>query len=146
MWLYTIVCISIILEASLISSKLCANRRLEVSLKFYPLRHCQRSNKSVITYSNTESLEECSSFAIKSRGLAFNFSPRDRYKKNLFDIIKLNETEAKVEEEFYNCEVLDCPEYKNLSSVVNDTRFDYYSLYTRPPREFKILKNCLKPF
>jgi hypothetical protein len=39
-------------------------------------------------------------------------------------------------EEYYNCQVLGCPEYRNFSTIVNDTRFDYYSLYARPPREY----------
>lgn len=32
-------------------------------------------------------------------------------------------------EEFFNCELLACPEFQNFSHIVNDTRFDYYSLY-----------------
>lgn len=36
------------------------------------------------------------------------------------------------QEELFNCEILDCPEFKNFSSMVNDTRYDYYSLYSRP--------------
>lgn len=35
-------------------------------------------------------------------------------------------------EEFFNCELLACPEFQNLSHIINDTRFDYYSLYANP--------------
>lgn len=38
--------------------------------------------------------------------------------------------------ELYNCEALACPETANFSTIVNDTRFDYYSLYANPPRKF----------
>lgn len=37
-------------------------------------------------------------------------------------------------EEFYNCQALSCPETMNLTTIVNDTRFDYYTLYAYPPR------------
>lgn len=37
-------------------------------------------------------------------------------------------------EEFYNCEILACPEFSNFATIVNDTRYDYYSLYTNPIR------------
>lgn len=104
----------------------------EVEQQFYPLRHCQRSNKTVIAFSSVKSLNQCSDFAIENRALAFNFSPENRSKINLF--LKGNGS-AGDPGEFYNCEVLECPEYRNLSSMVNDTRFDYYSLYTHPPRE-----------
>uniref|UniRef100_A0A1B0CYY2 Uncharacterized protein n=1 Tax=Phlebotomus papatasi TaxID=29031 RepID=A0A1B0CYY2_PHLPP len=36
-------------------------------------------------------------------------------------------------EEYYNCQVLQCPEIRNFSSMVNDTRFEYYSLFANPP-------------
>lgn len=35
-------------------------------------------------------------------------------------------------EEFFNCELLACPEFSNFSHIINDTRFDYYSLYAIP--------------
>ena len=116
-------------------SKFCKGNEM-ISHEFHPLRHCQRSNKTVIAFSNVTSIKACAAFASERRGLAFNFSPQNRMSKNGFE---LNETEEN--EEFFNCEVLECPEYKNYSSIVNDTRFDYFSLYTRPPREmFKSLK------
>jgi hypothetical protein len=129
----------VFLGFQLSASRKCKSLNAQKSFEFYPLRHCQRSNKTVIAFYNVDSLEGCVDFANKHRGLAFNFSPKDRYKTNLFELVKLNETarrEFKHDKNFFNCEVLDCPEYRNLSSIVNDTRFDYYSLYTHPPREF----------
>lgn len=34
--------------------------------------------------------------------------------------------------EFFNCHVLQCPQNKSFAGMVNDSRFDYYSLYGRP--------------
>ena len=139
---YLLTCFLVfILQFSFSITKICRNK---VELVFHPLRHCQRSNKTAIAFSNFETLKDCMEFTTKHRGLAFNFSPKDRFKKNLFKVIKFNGTEKEnvtkidYDEEFYNCEVLDCPEYKNLFSIINDTRFDYYTLYARPPRELKI--------
>lgn len=124
----------LILHAVLAASKFCEeftkNRQ-----EFHPLRHCQRLNKTVIAFSHEESPQTCADFARFNLGLAFNFSPHDRSKENLFKAQQENET--RIPEEFFNCEILECPEYRNYSSMVNDTRFDHYSLYTRPPRESK---------
>jgi hypothetical protein len=144
MKLVVIACVAV-LFISLTRAKFCKEFEGKVKHEFYPLRHCQRSNKTVIYFTNVESFEDCVEFTRNHRGLAFNFSPLNRFKKNLFELKKQNESSSLkpelVEEDFYNCEVLECPEYRNFSSIVNDTRFDYYSLYTRPPRE---LKNLLK--
>lgn len=37
--------------------------------------------------------------------------------------------------EFFNCEVLACPEWSNLGDLINDTRFDYYTMYASPARK-----------
>lgn len=37
--------------------------------------------------------------------------------------------------DLFNCEALACPETTNFSTIVNDTRYDYYSLYTNPVRK-----------
>ena len=52
--------------------------------KFNLLRHCQRSNKTVIALGKYLSLEECSKFAQNARGLAFNYNPIGRGDVNLF--------------------------------------------------------------
>ncbi|KAG5675849.1 hypothetical protein PVAND_005719 [Polypedilum vanderplanki] len=96
--------------------------------EFHPLRRCQRSNKTVIAFTDVEDVEQCAAFARHSKALAFNFSPKSRRDSNLF----VNETKKEEESDFYSCECLACPEYQNYSTVINDTRFDYYSLYTYP--------------
>ncbi|XP_050072388.1 uncharacterized protein LOC126560473 [Anopheles maculipalpis] len=116
--------------------------------RFYPLRHCQRSNRTVIGLKNVKTVRECADFARDKQGLAFNFAPLDRNSSNWFDLVKEREQNKSTVppwkpqpprvaynsfgfDDFYNCHVLDCPEYRNLSTVVNDTRFDYYTLYAR---------------
>lgn len=32
-------------------------------------------------------------------------------------------------EEFYNCQVLACPEWSDHADMLNDTRYDYYTMY-----------------
>lgn len=114
-----------------VNSKFCKEFK-EVDHEFYPLRHCQRSNKSIIAFLNVDSVKECADFSRNHRGLAFNFSPVERRMENFYK----NKSSIDLLE-FYSCEVLKCPEYSNFSSMVNDTRYDYYSLYTHPPREFE---------
>lgn len=139
MKLNQVVCIIIALNISSSSLNRCRDYEDKLEHEFHPLRHCQRSNKSVIAFANVDSLDECIDFARSMSGLAFNYNPKDRFGKNLYEIKKMNESTAdNIEtdpDEFYNCEILGCPESRNFSSMVNDTRFDYYSLYTRPPRE-----------
>lgn len=129
-----VTCTIFLINFSLIICKLCKEFQ-EVQHELYPLRHCQRSNKTIIAVYKAKSLRSCSEFAREKRGLAFNFSPGDHRMINLYQ--KGNESTG-VFDKFYNCEVLECPEYRNFSSMANDTRFDYYSLYTHPPRESKI--------
>lgn len=119
----------------------CPNIESYPKYEFYPLRHCQRSNGTVIAFKNVKNLEECANLARDRYGLAFNFKPNDRRDKNLYDIIKnksevvLNKNINDASQESYNCQVLECPEYGNFSGMLNDTRYDYYSLYTKPIRK-----------
>ncbi|XP_041775583.1 uncharacterized protein LOC121595581 [Anopheles merus] len=122
-----------------------ANAR-KIVHRFYPLRHCQRSNRTVIGLVNVQSVRECADYARDKQGLAFNFAPIKRNNTNWYDVVRQREQNQSTVsswkpvpprvasfgfEDFYNCHVLDCPEYRNLSTIVNDTRFDYYTLYAR---------------
>jgi hypothetical protein len=110
----------------------CADYENRVKHEYYPLRHCQRSNRSWIAAENFQGVGECANFARANHGLAFNFGDQERGKRNRFDGNRTEETET-----FFNCQVLDCPEVLNFTTLVNDTRFDYYSLYANPARELK---------
>lgn len=67
------------------SSLSCSKFESKIKHDFFPLRHCQRSNGNIIGLKNFNTLESCKSFALKQRGLAFNFSDKDRDSVNLFD-------------------------------------------------------------
>jgi hypothetical protein len=133
-----IVIVFLISNAKCGMKKNCKRLAGKTKHEYFPLRHCQRSNKTVIAFTDVETLSECADFAKKVKGLAFNYSAGNRSSENLFDPPK-NEsevTDSKFQHEFHNCEVLACPEYRNYSSVVNDTRYDYYTLYAYPVRKF----------
>lgn len=102
-----------------------------------------------------ENLGECKMLARNRKGLAINYAWETRT-ANLFTVNvevengtnfprKTNRKDiADQPEEFFNCLVFDCPETVNMTAMVNDSRFDYYSLYTNPPRKyvFGIVKHC----
>nr|AFK83719.1 C-type lectin [Anopheles dirus] len=102
---------------------------------------------TVVGLTNAKTVRECADFARDKQALAFNYAPVGRNNTNWYDVVKEREqnrtnkapwkpqppavSNAFGFEDFYNCHVLDCPEYRNLSTMVNDTRFDYYTLYAR---------------
>lgn len=139
-----------LLPPSLALSDNCTFYESKSKPQFYPLRHCQRSNGTIIGFRNVKSLGDCETFANEKGALAFNFATETRAKRNRFEERTQKETESfstddrkrkkhkklhTISEEYYNCQALACPEYGNFSSMINDTRFDYYSLYTKPPRK-----------
>nr|XP_029727317.1 uncharacterized protein LOC115265617 [Aedes albopictus] len=134
--------------AAIHSDQTCSRHQQRIKHRFHALRHCQRSNRTIIGLINVKSVGECAEYARKKHGMAFNYGPNDRQETNLFDVLRVQQAAKSNQssvapkgtdtittdpEEFFNCQVLDCPEYRNLSTIVNDTRFDYYSLYTREP-------------
>ncbi|XP_065080578.1 uncharacterized protein LOC135703316 [Ochlerotatus camptorhynchus] len=137
----------IIMLTAITGDQTCSRHRRRIKHRFHALRHCQRSNRTIVGLINTETVAECAEYARKKRGMAFNFGPKNRNDTNLFDVLKAQQaikanrsaivpkgtdTITTDPEEFFNCQVLECPENQHLSTIVNDTRFDYYSLYTRP--------------
>lgn len=115
---------------------------------YYPVRHCQRSNKTRIAATNVENLKKCEQFAEYNNGLAFNYGHGQKPRKkddsnnwvNLFDTFKKEENytdkwkgvakELELSNDpYFNCEVFDCPELGNMSTIINDTRYDYYTVY-----------------
>lgn len=139
MTLKSVACIFLFIGASSCSLENSCEKIAQPELKFYPLRHCQRSNKTVIAYGNFEAFDNCAEFTRKHRGLAFNFSPKHRFARNLFERSNSSRLPTLHDDNDarYNCQVLECPEHRNFSSTVNDTRFDHFSLYTHPPRKQK---------
>lgn len=96
-------------------------------------------------------LDRCIQFAEYHQALAFNFGHGKKPRKksdqndllNLFDLKRKKEEKARNQtkeskeakelnepvEPYFNCEVLSCPEVGNMSTMINDTRYDYYTLY-----------------
>ncbi|GLV38160.1 uncharacterized protein CBL_12806 [Carabus blaptoides fortunei] len=85
-------------------------------VKFYRVKPCKRYNSSIIARANYNSFTKCLNFAKEKNGLGFNFSPKKSTN---------NEDDYFVR----SCEVLGCPDLNNFTGLVNDTEFDYYTLY-----------------
>lgn len=131
------------MSSEVASQLFCSDLLKAKTPKFYPVRHCQRSNQSRIAAKNVASVQKCAQFAIHHEAMAFNYGhgkkPRKKVTQNellnLFDVIKAkNETKLYVKkpaenEPYFNCEVLSCPEIGNMSTMVNDTRYNYYTMY-----------------
>lgn len=133
---------------SIVSSQLfCSDLLKRNRTKFHPVRHCQRSNITRIAAKNVADLNKCIQFAENQQAMAFNYGHGKRPMKksgsdflNLFDVMKAkkenktsktdkDEDLGQVIEPYFNCEVLSCPEVGNMSSLINDSRYDYYTLY-----------------
>lgn len=66
----------------------CAEYKSSLGHKYYPVRHCQRSNQTIVGLTNVNNVDKCADFASKRSAMAFNFSPLDRRGNNLFDQLK----------------------------------------------------------
>lgn len=65
---------------------MCSNFSKSIRYDFYPIKHCQRSNKTIIGVYNFDNVNECAAAARSHQALAFNFAPTTRGSKNLFEI------------------------------------------------------------
>ncbi|XP_014360860.2 pulmonary surfactant-associated protein A [Papilio machaon] len=90
----------------------CSNDEPQVNPEFYLVKKCHRSKLIVSARANLAKLSSCKRFAREKRGLSFNFSPQVGGRR--------------LE---YTCEVLQCAEISTGSSLTNDSRYDYYSLF-----------------
>ncbi|XP_055919183.1 uncharacterized protein LOC129951179 [Eupeodes corollae] len=112
---------------------------------FHLIKRCQRSEQNMIDFENVDSLEECFKIAKRVKALALNYSPLRGMKSNLFEQNEKNNSNFSFRrrderrhffdqpEEFFNCHALQCPESSAFTTMTNDSRFDYYSLYGNPP-------------
>lgn len=120
-------------------------------LRFHLVSECQRAaTNEALALENTSSLEDCMQLARDLRGLALNYAPGGPMRhKNLYAEQPKNKDGKGTENrrykdarrrlsvfqqpgEFFNCHVLQCPQNFSFVGMVNDSRFDYYSLYGRP--------------
>lgn len=106
-----------VLFPSIYNRKECLDR---VPLRrFYKIRSCHRSNSTIIGAGNFGNITECIKFARERNGLALNFSPSLRNPRN-YNMQNMYS---------FNCQILECPEIGNMSSLVKDVNYDYYSMY-----------------
>lgn len=110
-----IIIISVYLNVSLMvnsRNSQCSVEPYISTRKFYKVKHCHRSNLNIISMINVKSLDHCIQHTKDHRGLAFNFHSNTKKQYSI------------------NCQVLGCPEQQlNSSTFVNDTSYDYYSLF-----------------
>lgn len=97
----------------------CTNESPPRIPKYHLMEKCHRSKLGIAAKANYTSLTSCQRLGIEKKALALNFSP----------------PEARGEELEYTCEVLKCAEADGGLSLVNDTRYDYYSIYAKPLRK-----------
>lgn len=131
------VCLLVLVTIDFACALECAKYKQRNKQIYAPLRHCQRSNMTVIGWENYNTVQKCMEFARSVKGMAINFSPMNRRKRNRFEnkTKTWRDEKTETEEVFFSCQVLNCPEFRNFSMMINDTRYDYYSLYAYPPRK-----------
>lgn len=95
--------------------------------EYFLVAMCHRSKLKVIALANIRSLVKCKKLALSKKGVAFNFSPRER---NNFS------RQSSDDSQLTSCMVFSCPEIENSTSLFVDSRFDYYSVYADPIRKF----------
>lgn len=78
--------------------------------RFYKIKSGHRSTSQLVAAARVGSLRQCENLALGKGGLAINFSEGGRDK-------------------FFDCEILACPEFGNLTTLLKDDSFDYYSAY-----------------
>lgn len=66
----------------------CADYEKSVGHTYHPLKHCQKSNKTVVGSINVNTVDKCAEFAAKRKAMAFNFAQSDRGNINLFHKLK----------------------------------------------------------
>ncbi|XP_047987880.1 uncharacterized protein LOC125227583 isoform X1 [Leguminivora glycinivorella] len=105
----------------------CSSETTPIVPKYYKMEKCQRSKLGIAAKANYTSLTSCQRLGIEKKALALNFVPPEVLRKT-GKKKKDNET-GPLE---YTCEVLKCAEVDGGLSLVNDSRYDYYSIYAKP--------------
>lgn len=85
--------------------------------RFYKVKSCRKSRQRIIGAANFVNLTECKEYARKKKALAFNFSP---VATNFMgrDIGYAS-----------SCQLLACPETGNMTNLIRDMNYDYYSVF-----------------
>ncbi|XP_022222663.2 uncharacterized protein LOC111074247 [Drosophila obscura] len=143
----TIIFLLLQLLASMSMGSLNCPTDAPIPLQFHLVRECQRAlADDALALESTSSLEDCANLARELHGLALNYAPggSTRNRNKFIQPISGNSSSARQKDlrsrltvfeqpaEFFNCHVLQCPQNSTFGGMVNDSRFDYYSLYGRP--------------
>lgn len=97
--------------------------------KFHMVGSCLQSKGTIIGYGFQNDLQSCIDYSIQRMGLAFNYNRLIKNKSKLLSDDNVNKDEV-------TCEVLDCPEYENFTSLEPSSKYNYFSFYTNPLRKY----------
>ncbi|XP_075167918.1 uncharacterized protein LOC142240085 [Haematobia irritans] len=100
-------------------------------LKFHLIKQYHRSLGDKLHVDNVDSLESCIQMANTYKGLAFNYRSYSRSSTDEDDIAPKISRDHYWEQPqlYFNCHILQCPETTEFKTLINDSTFDYYSLY-----------------
>lgn len=85
---FQLILLGVIPSLLLADRQSCAEYKNSVQHNYHPVRHCQKSNKTVIGLINASTVDKCADFASKRKAMAFNFATTDRGNINLFNKLK----------------------------------------------------------
>ncbi|XP_059061840.1 uncharacterized protein LOC131854716 [Achroia grisella] len=111
--------LQLLLFISVLSNMRCSNEFPPILPKYHLMEKCHRSKLGLAAKARYTSLISCQRLAIEKKALSLNFSPPEAA-ESMKDPLE------------YTCEVLKCAEVDGGTSLTNDMRFDYYSLYAKP--------------
>ncbi|KAM7344680.1 uncharacterized protein ACRADG_011305 [Cochliomyia hominivorax] len=131
MFLKFIIKFLIILNC-LISLKSANNCSRIVKRKFYLWKTFQRSLTQRSFVDNVNTLKDCEKLALKYKGLALNYAPSYRLQRKYEDRKENRDHFWNQPQLYFNCHILQCPENKTFRTLINDTSFDYYTIYDKP--------------
>ncbi|XP_019890868.1 uncharacterized protein LOC101895417 isoform X2 [Musca domestica] len=123
-WQIIAVCVSIL---TTIYSLICRDSKADLRYHFYLLAESHRSLGEKLHIENVDSLETCKQLTRLYKGLAFNYGPKDRLRNKAGNTSRDHYWEQA--QLYFNCHVLKCPERESSKTLINDSSFNYYSLY-----------------
>ncbi|XP_073845796.1 uncharacterized protein [Musca autumnalis] len=124
--------ISIFTTLNVVLTLTCKENQADLRNKFYLLKVFQRSLADKLHVENVDSLEACQQTTRQFKGLAFNYSPKKKFRNR--DNIPRNISRDHYWQQpqlYFNCHILKCPESETSKSLIIDTSFNYYSLYEK---------------
>ncbi|XP_013200377.1 uncharacterized protein LOC106142962 [Amyelois transitella] len=116
---WTTVFIFVAINLQIEANTKCSSNSPPIVPKYHLMEKCYKSKLGITAKAKYTSLISCLRLAIEKKALSLNFSPPEA--------VKMMKEPLE-----YTCEVLKCAEADGGLSLINDTRFDYYSLYAKP--------------